>query len=91
MWVRPGDNVLDEPHKAFGILLVPGQPATSSSYRKAVGEQEDTIQDVYEPFLMRRGLLERTSRGRTITAQGLAAVQDLLRPDGDGAGQQKLL
>jgi holliday junction DNA helicase RuvB len=33
----------------------------------AVGEAPETVEDVYEPFLMQRGLLERTPRGRVAT------------------------
>jgi Holliday junction DNA helicase RuvB len=33
----------------------------------AVGEAPETVEDVYEPFLMQRGLLERTPRGRIAT------------------------
>jgi Holliday junction DNA helicase RuvB len=47
-----------------------------------VGEKEDTIQDVYEPFLIRQGFLERTARGRVITGQGLEVIG--LGPDEAG-------
>lgn len=40
----------------------------------AVGEEEDTIEDTYEPHLIRQGLLKKTARGRVITARGLDAV-----------------
>jgi Holliday junction DNA helicase RuvB len=33
----------------------------------AVGEEPDTIEDVYEPYLLQRGLLKRTPRGRVAT------------------------
>jgi Holliday junction DNA helicase RuvB len=36
----------------------------------AVGEAPETVEDVYEPFLLTRGLLERTPRGRVATAAG---------------------
>lgn len=44
----------------------------------AVGESEDTVEEVYEPFLIRQGLLEKTARGRVATEKayrhlGLAA------------------
>ncbi len=39
-----------------------------------VGEQEETIEEVYEPYLIRRGLLEKTPRGRTLTPRGLECV-----------------
>ena len=33
----------------------------------AVGEEAETIEDVYEPYLLQRGLLRRTPRGRAAT------------------------
>jgi Holliday junction DNA helicase RuvB len=36
----------------------------------AVGEEADTIESVVEPFLLRKGLIERTSRGRIATDAG---------------------
>ena len=33
----------------------------------AVGEDPETIEDVYEPFLIQTGFLNRTPRGRTVT------------------------
>ena len=38
----------------------------------AVGEAPETVEDVYEPFLLQSGLLERTPRGRVATAAGFA-------------------
>jgi Holliday junction DNA helicase RuvB len=38
----------------------------------AVGEAPETVEDVYEPYLMQCGLLERTPRGRVATAAGFA-------------------
>lgn len=40
----------------------------------AVGEEEDTIEDTYEPHLIRQGLIKKTPRGRVITERGLEAV-----------------
>ncbi|NLW50071.1 MAG: Holliday junction branch migration DNA helicase RuvB [Candidatus Brocadiaceae bacterium] len=50
-----------------------GRPVGLKTIAAVVGEQEDTIEDVYEPFLIRQGLLERTARGRAITPAGLEA------------------
>ena len=33
----------------------------------AIGEDRDTIEDVYEPYLMQIGFLTRTARGRCVT------------------------
>ena len=40
----------------------------------AVGEAPETVEDVYEPFLLQCGLLERTPRGRIATPAGFAHV-----------------
>jgi Holliday junction DNA helicase RuvB len=34
-----------------------------------VGEEPDTIEEVYEPFLIQSGFLKRTPRGREVTAK----------------------
>ncbi|CAN5652913.1 MAG: Holliday junction branch migration DNA helicase RuvB [Ilumatobacteraceae bacterium] len=41
-----------------------GGPVGLSTLAIAVGEQPETVEDVYEPFLIQRGLLARTARGR---------------------------
>jgi Holliday junction DNA helicase RuvB len=38
----------------------------------AVAEEPDTVEDVYEPFLLKQGLLQRTPRGRVATASAYA-------------------
>jgi Holliday junction DNA helicase RuvB len=45
-----------------------GGPVGLSTLAIAVGEEADTIEDVYEPYLMQCGLLQRTPRGRVATA-----------------------
>ena len=37
-----------------------------------MGEESHTIEDVYEPFLLQRGFIQRTPRGRVITERGRA-------------------
>jgi Holliday junction DNA helicase RuvB len=44
-----------------------GGPVGLSTLAIAVGEEQDTIEDVYEPYLLQRGLIERTPRGRAAT------------------------
>jgi Holliday junction DNA helicase RuvB len=57
-----------------------GGPVGLSTLAVAVGEEQDTIEDVYEPYLLQRGLLERTPRGRAATRR---AYQHLgLEPPG---------
>ncbi len=51
-----------------------GRPVGLSTLSIAVGEEADTIEEVYEPYLVQCGLISRTSRGRTAT---LRAYQHL--------------
>ncbi|HEY7932849.1 MAG TPA: Holliday junction branch migration DNA helicase RuvB [Solirubrobacteraceae bacterium] len=44
-----------------------GGPVGLSTLAIAVGEEQDTIEDVYEPYLLQRGLIKRTPRGRAAT------------------------
>ena len=44
-----------------------GGPVGVETLAAAIGEEKDTIEDVYEPFLIQAGLIQRTSRGRTAT------------------------
>jgi holliday junction DNA helicase RuvB len=45
-----------------------GGPVGLSTLAVAVEEEQDTIEDVYEPFLLQQGLIKRTARGRVATA-----------------------
>ncbi len=45
-----------------------GGPVGLSTLAVAVGEEADTIEDVYEPYLLQQGLIKRTPRGRVATA-----------------------
>lgn len=49
-----------------------GKPVGLSTLAVAVGEEQDTIESVVEPFLVRAGLIARTARGRQATAAGFA-------------------
>ena len=49
-----------------------GGPVGLSTLAVAVGEESDTIEDVYEPYLLKQGLIERTPRGRAATRRAYA-------------------
>jgi Holliday junction DNA helicase RuvB len=49
-----------------------GGPVGLSTLAAAVGEETDTIEDVYEPYLLQRGYLKRTPRGRMATRAAFA-------------------
>src|SRR4051794_28001270 len=47
-----------------------GGPVGVSTLAVALGEEPDTIEDVYEPYLLQLGFIQRTPRGRIVTALG---------------------
>jgi Holliday junction DNA helicase RuvB len=81
---------LDEMDKRILKVIVEkfrGGPVGLNTLAVAVGEQGETIEEIYEPFLIQEGLLERTPRGRIAT---MAAYKHLNYSRGD-AGQPRLL
>jgi Holliday junction DNA helicase RuvB len=69
-----------------------GHPAGVQTIAVSVQEEPETIEDVVEPYLIRRGLVVRTPRGRLATA---AAYRHLGRTPppgapGSGGGQETL-
>jgi len=63
-----------------------GGPAGIKSIAVAVSEEEETIEDVYEPFLIQKGFIQRTARGRKITGSGLRHIG--LDPSGPAEKQK---
>lgn len=62
---------LDEMDKKILEVIIDfhnGGPVGLSTIAAAIGEESDTIEEVHEPFLIMKGFLERTSRGRKATA-----------------------
>lgn len=59
--------ILDAIIRRFG-----GGPVGLSTLAVAVGEETDTIEDVYEPYLLQSGLIHRTPRGRVATDAAFA-------------------
>ncbi len=53
------------------VVRFDGKPVGLSTLAVAVGEEQDTIEAVVEPFLVRIGLISRTPRGRQATAAGI--------------------
>ena len=47
-----------------------GGPVGLDTLAAALGEEPDTIEDVYEPYLLQLGFLQRTPRGRVVTDLG---------------------
>ena len=63
---------LDEMDARMLRLLIEdfdGGPVGLSSLAVALGEESDTLEEVYEPYLIQNGFLQRTPRGRVVTAK----------------------
>lgn len=54
-----------------------GGPVGLNTIAAATGEEQSTIEDVIEPYLIRQGLLERTPRGRVASADAYSHLQSL--------------
>jgi len=63
------------------VVKFDGGPVGLSTLAVSLGEEPDTIEDVYEPFLLQLGFIQRTPRGRTITKLGRAHVGAAPDPD----------
>jgi len=61
-----------------------GGPVGVETLTAAIGEEKDTIEEVYEPYLLREGLLQRTPRGRVLTP---AAYEHLGLPGPAASGE----
>jgi Holliday junction DNA helicase RuvB len=72
-----------------------GGPVGIETISAAIHEERDTIEDLYEPYLMQLGFLERTPRGRVATEKAAEHLGILLKnstkPNANApAGQEKL-
>lgn len=53
-----------------------GGPVGIETLSSAIGESAETIEEIYEPYLIKMGYIERTPRGRTITENGLKILKE---------------
>ena len=84
------ENGLDEMDKRILEALITkfgGGPVGVSSLAVAVGEEPDTLEEVYEPYLIMEGYLKRTSQGRVATELSYKKLG--LKPE--AAAQKSLL
>ena len=68
-----------------------GGPVGVATIAAAVGEDQGTIEEVYEPFLVQNGFLQRTPRGRVATAQSYRHFGFVPPSPSPGAGNQASL
>ena len=68
---RPDRSVLEAIMYKFN-----GGPVGLNTIAAATGEEQATIEDVLEPYLIRLGLLERTPRGRVTSPMAVAHIKN---------------
>ncbi len=64
---RMGFDTMDQKILLTIIANYEGGPVGLETLTAAIGEEKETIEDVYEPFLIQGGFLDRTPRGRVAT------------------------
>jgi len=81
---------LDEMDKKILRLMAEnyrGGPVGLGTIAAAVGEEEHTLEEVYEPFLIKEGYLQRTPQGRVLTDKAWKLIG---MPGAAGDGQMEL-
>ncbi|MBI5571687.1 MAG: Holliday junction branch migration DNA helicase RuvB [Desulfomonile tiedjei] len=81
-----GLDAMDRKFLETIIFKFSGGPVGIDTLASAVGEERDTLEDVYEPYLVKEGFVDRTPRGRVATRRAFAHF-NLNPPD---AGQPNL-
>ena len=59
-----------------------GGPVGINTIATAIGEDGGTVEEVYEPFLIKEGFIKRTPRGREVTELAYKHLGRLRTPDG---------
>ncbi len=67
-----GLDMIDNKMITAMIKNFAGGPVGLETLAATIGEEPDTIEDVYEPYLMQLGYISRTPRGRIVTREGYA-------------------
>ena len=84
-----GLEQLDRKYLETIVRVFAGGPAGIQAMAHSLNIPVDTLEDEIEPFLLRLGLIQRTPRGRTITADGFEHL-GLSKPDDNSVGQSTL-
>jgi Holliday junction DNA helicase RuvB len=82
------EHGLDEMDNRILLTIIEkfkGGPVGITTIATAVGEESGTIEEVYEPFLIQEGFLQRTPRGREVTAKAYSHLGKK-RPGNAGSG-----
>jgi Holliday junction DNA helicase RuvB len=83
------DAGFDKMDRAILLTIIEkfnGGPVGVETIAAAIGEEKSTIEDVYEPYLLQEGFLQRTPRGRMATVKAYLHL-GIARPSGGNQGQ----
>ncbi len=69
---REGLDTMDKRILQYILHQCQGGPVGISSLAVGVGEEAETIEEIYEPYLIQKGFLKRTSSGRVLTPRSYA-------------------
>ncbi|OGG63338.1 Holliday junction DNA helicase RuvB [Candidatus Kaiserbacteria bacterium RIFCSPHIGHO2_02_FULL_59_21] len=86
-----GLNQTDRDILAIIVEKFNGGPVGLKTVSASLSEEEETIEEVHEPYLMQLGLLERTPRGRQVTKKGREHIGLLARHADPGMQAQQRL
>jgi len=85
-----GLDAIDRRVLACIVEQFDGGPVGIEALAATLSEPRDTLEDVYEPFLLQRGFLVRTPRGRQVTKKALEHLGRKLPDRGDPQGELPL-
>ncbi len=83
-WLGVDDAGFDEMDRKILLTILEkfnGGPVGAEALATAVQEEKATLEDVYEPFLLQAGYLDRTARGRQLTAKAFQHFGRKTNPD----------
>ena len=63
---------LDQTDRKMLLTMIGGGPVGLDTLAASINEESETIEDVYEPYLLQLGYIQRTPRGRVVTRLGYA-------------------
>ncbi|MDH6603098.1 Holliday junction DNA helicase RuvB [Bacilli bacterium PM5-9] len=68
-------------HKIISCIIESfnGGPVGLESLAATIGEESQTIEDVYEPYLLQKKLLKRTQRGRVVSDEGYVHYKNIIK------------
>ena len=77
-WIRFGLDHIDRNILITMIEKFQGGPVGLETLAASISEDAGTLEDVYEPYLLKNGFIQRTPRGRVVTESGLPAILEFL-------------